>query len=407
MSSPEPEADGPITGEPCNVMVSAGEASGDMHAAHALAALADRGTKVRSFGMGAGALERGGTELIVDCRDLAVIGIVDVLANYGKFRARLSRLRRTMRDRRPDLLIIVDYPDFNLKLAETAKTLGIPVLFYISPQVWAWRAGRVARIGSLVTHMAVLFPFEVAVYERAGVPVTHVGHPLVDDARSGFTPTEARRHFGLRASGPLVTLLPGSRRGEIRRHLPVMLDSARRLRAAIPDCRFLLPLAPTLDRATLDEAPATTGTSLASVLADVSLPLEIVTGDACHAMRAADVVLAASGTATLETALIGTPMVVLYIVSPTNHAIMSRLIRIPDIALVNVVAGRRIVPEYVQKEATPSALADELRSLLTDQSRADTMRAALAEVSARMGDGGASGRVAALIDDMLAQTRRT
>lgn len=381
------------TRESFTVMISAGEASGDAHAAHALAALRARGTAFTSFGMGAGALAAQGTELVVDCRELAVIGIVDVLINYPKFLERLRRLRRAMRERRPDLLVVVDYPDFNLKLAETARELGVPVLFYISPQVWAWRANRVRRIASLVTHMAVLFPFEVDVYARANVPVTHVGHPLVDDARSPFTPAEARAHFGLDATSaaPLVTLLPGSRGGEIRRHLPVMLESARRLARDHPGCRFLLPLAPTLERAALDAALA----------AAADVPVTIAHGDACHAMRAADVVLCASGTATLETAMIGTPLVVLYIVAPLNHAIMRRLIRIPDIALVNVVAGRRVVPEYVQHEATPAALASALHELLDDETRRERMRADLAEVRDRMGEGGASERVAALIERLL------
>ena len=379
------------------LMISAGEASGDAHAAHALEALRARGVSAESFGMGAGALAAAGTELLVDCRELAVIGIVDVLRNYPAFLARLKRLRVAMRERRPDLLVLIDYPDFNLKLAETARSLGIPVLFYISPQVWAWREKRVTRIASLVSHMAVLFPFEVEVYERAGVPVTHVGHPLVDDARSPFTPTEARGHFGLRADGgPLVTLLPGSRRGEIERHLPIMLATAAKLLVDLPACRFLLPLAATLERAPVERA-----------LGEAGLPVTLVEGGACHAMRAADAVLAASGTATLETALIGTPLVVLYVVAPLNHAIMRRLIRIPDIALVNVVAGRRVVPEYVQGAAEPAALAADLRSLLTDGARAAGMRAALADVATRMGGGGASGRVAALIETMLTSANRS
>jgi len=379
---------------PVDLMVSAGEASGDAHAAHALAALAARGVSFTSFGMGAGALAREGTELVVDCRDLAVIGIVDVVLNYPKFLARLRRLREAMRSRRPDLLVIVDYPDFNLRLARTARELGIPVLFYISPQVWAWRAKRVRGIGALVTHMAVLFPFETDIYERAGVPVSYVGHPLVDDARSPYTPAEARERFGLPVTTPLVTLLPGSRTGEIRRHLPLMLESAARLRERLPHCRFLLALAPTLERAAFDEA-----------LAAHDLPITVVADETRHAMRAADAVLCASGTATLETALIGTPLVVLYVVAPLNHAIMSRLIRIPDIALVNIVAGRRIVPEYLQNAATPAVLADELHALVTDETRAGAMREELAEVARRMGEGGASDRVAALIERLLRATR--
>mgnify|MGYP000713131353 CR=1 FL=1 len=371
-------------------MISAGEASGDAHAAHALDELRESGVPFNAFGMGAGALAASGTELIVDCRDLAVIGIVDVLINYPRFLKRLRLLRDTMRDRRPDLLIIVDYPDFNLKLAETARDLDIPVLFYISPQVWAWRAGRVERIASLVAHMAVLFPFEVEVYEQAGVPVTHVGHPLVDDARSPYTKEEARLHLGLAEAGPLVTLLPGSRNGEIRRQLPVMLDSARLLVSRHPDLHFVLPLAPTLSRAPID-----------ALLTGSALPITLIEGQACNAIRAADAVLTSSGTATLETALIGTPMVIIYIIAPLNYAIMNRMIRIPDIGLVNIVAGHRIAPEYLQRAATPEVLSEELHCLLTDRDRADVMRLQFDDVREAMGPGGASQRVARLIGSLL------
>lgn len=373
-------------------MISAGEASGDTHAAHALDELRAAGIAFEAFGMGAGALEASGTELIVDCRDLAVIGIVDVLINYPRFLARLRLLRDTMRNRRPDLLIIVDYPDFNLKLAETARELGIPVLFYISPQVWAWREGRVERIASLVSHMAVLFPFEVDVYARAGVPVSYVGHPLVDDAHSPFDRDEARAHLALAADAPIVTLLPGSRNGEIRRQLPPMLETAALLLARQAATRFVLPLAPTLEREPIE-----------ALLQASALPITLVEGQTCNAIRAADVVLTSSGTATLETALLGTPMVILYIVAPLNYAIMSRMIRIPDIGLVNIVAGKRIVPEYLQKAATPAALCAELHSLLNDDDRANEMRREFDAVREAMGKGGASARVAELVATMLSE----
>lgn len=373
---------------PYRLMVAAGEASSDTHASHALSALRQQGVDFTAFGMGAGALQSQGMDITVDCRELAVIGIVDVLLNYHKFRARLTRLRQAMRAEMPDLLIIVDYPDFNLKLAETAKSLGIPVLFYISPQVWAWRPGRVHRIGQLVSHMAVLFPFEVEVYQKAGIPVTYVGHPLVDDAVSSLTHEQARAHFNQDPDAPLLTLLPGSRNGEIRRHLPLMLDTVRQMLSSRPELRCLMPIAPTLDREVVQS------------MIDPSLPITLVEGQACDSMRAADVVLTASGTATLETAMIGTPMVVMYVISKLNHAIMKRMIRIKDIALVNIVAGRRIVPEFVQDAATPAALSDAVLTLLDQPQQAQEMRDALLEVQNRMGDGGASSRVATLIAEL-------
>ena len=368
-------------------MVSAGEASGDAHAAHAIEALSDQGVAFSSFGMGADQLQAAGTELIVDCRDLAVIGIVDVLINYPRFMKRLARLRDTMRQRRPDVLMLVDYPDFNLKLAETARELGIPVLFYISPKVWAWRAGRVKRISKLVNHMAVLFPFEVEIYQKAGVPVSYVGNPVVADAVSPYTAAEACDHFGLDSDKPVVSLLPGSRTGEINRNLPAMLATASLIAQRLPDCQFILPVAPTLEESFIkdslgDKAPE---------------KLTVVTGNSRNVMRASDVALVASGTATLETALMGTPMVVMYIINRLNYAIMKRLISIPDISLVNIVAGRRIVPEYVQDAATPDAMADDVLSLLQDEERRHTMLEDLQALKINMGDSGASERVADLI----------
>ena len=369
------------------IMVSAGEASSDAHAAHALDALRSQGTSFDSFGMGAGVLEASGTELVVDCRDLAVIGFVDVLINYPKFLKRLRKLREQMQERKPDLLLLVDYPDFNLKLAETAKALDIPVLFYVSPQVWAWRSGRVPRIGSLVSHMAVLFPFEVEIYEKHNIPVTYVGNPVVADAVSGYTTSEARELFRLNPDQPVITMLPGSRTGEISRNLPPMLESAKLIAEQLPYCQFLLPVAPTLDPSFIQQ-----------VIDDNGLPnLHCSTENSRDAMRAADVALVASGTATLETGLIGTPMVVMYIVNKINYAIMKRLIKIPDISLVNIVAGKRVVPEYVQHEATPQAMASDVLSLYNDETRRVAMVEELDRVKTLMGDAGASQRVATLI----------
>lgn len=372
---------------PLTIMVSAGEASGDSHAAHALEALGDIHSSVNSFGMGAGALQAIGTELLVDCRDLAVIGIVDVLRNYPSFIKRLNLLRRAMQDRQPDLLLLVDYPDFNLKLAKTAKALKIPVLFYISPKVWAWRAGRVPKIGAVVSHMAVLFPFEVAIYEQANIPVTYVGNPVVHDAVSQYSREQACFALGIEPSRKVIALLPGSRKSEIQRHLQIMCDTIKLLESQISDLTVVLPIAPTLDSQFIEH-----------VLADKAPDTLILThADSRDVMRAADCAFVASGTATLETALIGTPMVVIYIVNGLNYAIMKRLIRIPDISLVNIVAGRRIVPEYIQHDARADIMAEDLKSLIDDKQRRTRMQADLAEVKEAMGDSHASKRVASLI----------
>lgn len=376
-----------------SIMVSAGEASGDAHAAHALEAL---DVPYTSFGMGASELEAQGTELLVDCRDLAVIGFVDVLKNYHRFLKRLSLLRQAMAERKPDLLFLTDFPDFNLKLAETAKSLGIPVLFYVSPQLWAWRSGRIHRIGRLVDHMAVLFPFEVPYYTKENIPVTYVGNPVVESAVSQYDQSGARESLGLSQHGPIVGLLPGSRPSELQRLLPVMLEAASLLHQQSESLQFVLPMAATLSKEALEVILAQYQQQCDSANLQ-PVTLTIIEQRACDVMRASDVVICASGTATLETALIGTPMVLVYKVSAVNYAIMKRLIRIPDIGLVNIVAGKRVVPELVQHDATAANIVKETQKLLTDTTARNTMIDALAAVTASMGDGNASERVAVLI----------
>ncbi len=374
-------------------MISAGEASGDAHAAHAIAELQQHYPTITTFGMGAGELQATGTELIVDCRDLAVIGFVDVLLNYHKFLQRLKKLRTVMRERKPDILILVDFPDFNLKLAETAKDLGIPVMFYVSPTVWAWRPKRIHRIGKLVDHMAVLFPFEVPYYERENIPVTYTGNPLVDDVACDLTQPEALASVGLSLDKPTVALLPGSRPGELKRHLPVMLETAHILTTRHPGIQFVMPRA-----ATLSEQ------DVASHLESAAVNLKVIEGNTHTVLRAADAVICASGTATLETALIGTPMVVIYKLSSLNYQLMSRLIKIRDIALVNIVAGYRIVPELIQDDANAENIGIQLSALLTNQQLADTQRKNFTMVREKLGDGGASRKVAEVIKQLLEKT---
>ena len=382
-----------ITTKP-TLMVSAGEASSDMHAAHALVALQHTGLEFDSFGMGAGQLLAAGTELLVDCRELAVIGIVDVLINYPRFVKRLNVLKRALHERRPDLLLIVDYPDFNLKLAAEARKLGIPVLFYISPQVWAWRSKRVTKIGKLVDHMAVLFPFEVPFYENANIPVTYVGHPLIDQIDCQATVDDACSLLGLDADKPIVALLPGSRNGELSRNLPCMLQTAELIARAKPDCQFILPTAPTLERHTVEEA-----------LKNSSVPVSVIEANTQLAVRAANAVITASGTATLEVALLGTPMAIVYIVNKINYAIMSRLIQIDNIGLVNIVSGKTIVKEFVQDAARADAISTEILRLLDDKQYRNEMLDELAIVKEKMGEGGASDNVATLIAEMLNSSR--
>ena len=371
------------------VMFSAGEASGDMHAANALRSLKSQGVDVEAVAVGGPKLAAEGAEILLDCRELSVIGIFEVLIQYRRLLKKLHFVRDCLREQKPDLLVIVDYPDFNLKLAETARELNIPVLFYISPQVWAWREHRVNRIGSLVSMMAVIFPFEVAFYEKAGVPVRYVGHPLVDEVGSSLSREEAREALGVPGEAPVVALLPGSRKGEVGRVLPVMHDALTHLRKQRSDVRVLLPVAGTLDDELLDQ------------LLGPDDSIIRIRGRAYDVMQASDAVMTASGTATLETAMMGTPMAIVYRINWLSYQIMSRMIRIPDIGLVNIVAGRRVVQEFVQKAAEPQAIANEVLRLIEDHDYAETMRRNLSLVQGKMGDGGASDKVADLIKEML------
>lgn len=376
------------------LMISAGEASGDHHAARFVSALKQRGTEPVLCGMGGPHLQKAGMELIVDCRELAIIGIVEVLIHWRRIMRELEKLRARLRSDPPDLLILVDYPEFNLKLAETAREVGVPVLFYVSPQVWAWRPHRVKRIGGLIDRMAVLFPFEVPFYERAGIPVEYVGHPLVDDIRPTISPELARGEFALDPEKPVLGLMPGSRGGEVQRLLPLLLDAARRVQAARGPVELVLPLANTLEEAPVRERIVASGLEVTLVPG----------GRAYDVIQVCDAVLTASGTATLEIALMEVPMAVVYQVNWLTWQIMHRLMTVDDIALVNIVAEHRIVQEFIQREARPQTIANEAIRLLDDSAYREEMIANLAEVRNRMGEGGGPDRMAAVIERMLEGT---
>lgn len=368
-------------------MIIAGETSGDFHAANLVREARRLDPEVAFYGIGGERMRAEGVETLVDSRDMAVVGLVEVLAHFPRLYGVLRRMRRHLRQERPDLLILVDYPEFNLRLAKTARQLGIRVLFYISPQIWAWRQHRVHTVAQRVDMMAVVFPFEVPFYQRAGVPVRFVGHPLVDEVHCDLTRAAAVRAIGLDPARPVVGLLPGSRRSEVRRLLGPLLEAGALLRAGRPDAQFVLPLASGLEEA-----------DIAAWLDAERLPLTVVRGRPHEVMRACDAVAAASGTVTLELALLGTPLVVVYKVAPLTYHLMRRMIRIPHIALCNIVAGERIAAELLQDAATPEAIATELRRLLDHPA---ATRAQLARVRGLLGSGGGAENVARLALEMV------
>ena len=372
------------------VMILAGEASGDAHAAGFVEVLRRVEPALEISGMGGAAMRRAGVDVFFDSSIIAVVGLVEVLRHWGDIKRAMNLVRQRLEQTRPDLLILVDYPEFNLKMARRARELGIRVLFYISPQVWAWRPKRIHKIGSLIDHMAVIFRFERDYYERAGIPVTFVGHPLVDRVPSDADPALLRRALGLDADAPVVGLFPGSRQSEISRLLPVLLDSARVLRARNRQTRFLLPVASTLD-----------ADAIRAQCADSGVDILVSEGDLYDTIVCCDAIATCSGTVTLEIALLGTPMCIVYRMSGLSYRIMSRLITIPHIGLANIVAGKAVVRELLQDEANPAAIAGEIERLIEDGDYRRRVIDGLASVRANLGEGDGAAKMARLVVEQL------
>ncbi len=365
------------------IMIVAGEASGDLHGAALAQHLGRLAPSVSLSGMGGSRMAEAGVGLLSDVSRLAVVGVMEAVGRLpGLYRA-YRGLVGQLKERPPRAVVLIDFPEFNLRLARTAKRLGVPIVYFIPPQVWAWRSGRARLIARLATRVLVAFPFEVPLYESAGARVEFVGHPLLDRLTSPPSRRQAREGLGVAADATLVGLLPGSRKEEVERLLPEMAGAAARIAEARPDAQFVLALAPTADR------------DLVSALVAASpLKISVVSGATYEAMAASDALLVASGTATLEAALIGTPMVVCYRVSRLSEAMGRLLIRIPWISLVNIVAGRAVVPELLQDGATAGRMAKEALALLASSSACEAQRAAFAEIRRTLGGAGVGERAA-------------
>jgi len=376
---------------PPNILLSAGEASSNMYAAQLAAALRKR-TGAHIFGMGGQRMADAGVELVADYHEVAVVGIAEVIHKIPTVIGVQNRLAREAMRRNAKLAILVDSPGTHLGVARRLKKAGIPVGYFIGPQIWAWRPGRVRVVRRLVQRMVVIFPFEEELYREAGVPVSFVGHPLVDLVR----PTKTREQFaaehGLDPARPTVALLPGSRRSEIHRNFPAILAACARLASgkdAIQGIQFVHAAAPGL------------GADYWRAFDRPDLRLLRVEGAAYDALNAADCAIVASGTATVEAALIGTPMVVVYRVAPATALVLRRMLRTPVIGMVNLIARRRVAPELVQDAFTPEAVEEEIRHLLASPAAREEARAALADVRAKLGPGGAIERAADIFAAML------
>ncbi len=371
-------------------LIVTGEASGDLHGANLIKAAGEIDPGLTFLGVGGRRMAEAGCEILIPSEELAVMGLVEVLGHFPKILCAFHRLKKILHGvNRPDVLILVDFPEFNLRLAREAKEIGVPVLYYVSPQVWAWRRGRVKKIARVVDRLAVIFPFEPSFYQGQNIEVEYVGNPLLDEARVSRERAEFLREYGLDPADPVVGLFPGSRRNELRYVLDTILEAAVLIQRQKPKVKFLLPVAPSLDAEFFQKR-----------FAGMSLPVTLVEDNIYDTANACDVVITVSGTVTLQTALVGTPMAIVYKMSPLTYAVGKRLVKVPYIGLANIVAGQEVVREFIQKEASPQHLKDEVLRILNDEAYRNRIREGLQKVGQRMGKGGCSRRVAGMAVEM-------
>jgi lipid-A-disaccharide synthase len=379
---------------PKKILMVAGEVSGDLHGAYLMEAIHRIDADIHFFGMGGERLEKMGMKLLYHSSSLSVVGITEVLLKMRAIMKALRGLKKSLDRERPDLVILIDFPDFNLRLAKIAHRKGIPILYYISPQIWAWRPKRVKLIAQWVKKMVVLFPFEVPLYEVADVDVEWVGHPLLDIVKPTLSKEIAFQRFGLDPKQRTIALLPGSRMHEVKRLLPPLLASAQLLQKEIPDLQFIIPLAPGIPQETLSPW-----------MRNISVPVKVVEGWTYDVMNISELLITASGTATLEAAILGKPMVIVYKVSFFSYWIGRALIQVDHIGLVNLVAGKEIVPELIQDEVNPQRVAEEALRILRDPILCRRMTEAMAEVRQSLGEPGAVQRAAHIVTSLLCESQ--
>ncbi len=373
------------------ICFSAGEASGDKHAADVFAALKKYNSDIVGIGMGGFAMQSVGIKLAVNSSELGVIGVVEVFKKYLIIHRALKKMQCLLLNEKPDLLVCVDYKEFNYQLARFAKKNGIKVLFYVSPQVWAWRKNRVKKYGAVIDKMAVIFPFETAYYEAENVPVEYVGHPCVDGVKPQREKSQALIDFSLNSNAPIIGLVAGSRQNEVKKLLPVMLKAAEKLYQSFPHCQFVLPQANSID-----------DSFLAELLEQNTLNIKVIKNKPYDVMQCCDAIMSCSGTATLEIALLGVPMVICYKLSSLTYFLGKLLVKTPFIGLPNIIAGKLIVKELIQQEATAENLYQEINQILTNTTYNQQIRQQLHEIKNQLGCGGTSETMARIVlDDFL------
>lgn len=376
------------------VFIISGEESGDLHGASLIHALRRIDPSISIHGMGGTRMKEAGL-VGPDSRGVSVVGVVEVLEKLPAILRTFKEIKSGLAAESPDALVLIDFPDFNLRVAKEAKRLGIPVIYYISPQVWAWRKGRVGKIAGLVDRMLVVFPFEVGIYKAAGVDVEYVGHPLSDTVVCALTRQEARAALGINAEGTIISILPGSRTGEVRRLLSTMLRAAEQIQKRLVEKPvFLLPAAGSIDDRVL-----------AGFLKETFADVRVMRGAMYTALRASNAAIVASGTATLETALIGTPMAIVYKMAALSYGIARLLVDVEFVGLPNIVAGRKVVPELIQDKATPESISSEIIDIILDAGRAERIIKGYAEIKEKLGSGGAADKAALAVFDLIKKKR--
>lgn len=373
-----------------NILIVAGEVSGDLHASDLVREIKKLNPQIKFFGLGGEKMQREGVDLSFNIVELAVVGFFEVLKNLKKFKKIFNHLLEKIDLEKPDLAILVDYPGFNLRLAKELKKRKIPIIYYISPQVWAWGSGRIKIIRQLVKRIIVFFKFEEEFYKSHGIAVSFVGHPLLDRVKPTMNKEESLIKLNIPPTRFTVALLPGSREKEVKNILPIMLDSAKLIYRELTDIKFLILRSPTVKEELFN-----------NILSHYKLPAYILHGITYDGLAGSDFAMVASGTATLETAILGIPMVILYKVSFLTWAYLRMMIKIPYIGMVNIIAGRRIVPEFIQYHAKSKRIATFIKDILTNPYQQDTIKKLLHNVVARLGEKGANQRAAAIILDEL------
>lgn len=369
-----------------NIMLIAGEPSGDLHGARLAKAILERRPEARLSGMGGEQMRQAGVKLLFDPTKISTIGFVEAIKNIQVLRKVMLKLAETIRQQRPDVVVLIDYPGFNMRLARMVKAEDIPLVYYFSPSAWAWGKSRAEKVAQTATKVVSVFPFEAEIYREAGADVTFVGHPLLDIVKPSMPAQEVRESLGIALKAPVVGLLPGSRRQEIELLLPEMLAAARLIKSALPKVRFVLPRAGSIEMALLQKH-----------LDKAQVEVQVVDGRAYDLISISQAVIATSGTVTLETAVLGVPMVIIYKTGASTYLLGKMLVRIPHIGLPNIILGRMAMPEYVQHDVKPEIIAAQVVRMLTDAEYAAALRADLAEVVQRLGKPGAVGRTADLV----------